>query len=175
MGPGGTLGDMTFLPVTTPDSRGPEASNAVRRHLDAHGGTLTPVLAALLGHLPSFDAYTRWYELRDALVPFLGERAVALVCYAVADEKGCDAAVAEFGRPLVDSGENPDDPQVTETERLVLDWVRLIARDPAAVPDEVVTRVEAALSPQLRLQLVALVGQLVATTVVIAAGRIPTA
>lgn len=163
---------MTFLPPTTEATRGPEATEAARRHLEAHGGTLTPALAALLAHVPSFEAYTAWYDLRDDLVPFLGERAVALVCYAVADEAGCEVAAAEFRGPLADGGENPDDPQVTETERLVIDWARQVARNASGVPDDMTARLEGALSPQLRLQLVAFVGQLVALNVFLAAGRV---
>lgn len=163
---------MTFLPPTTEATRGPEATEAARRHLDAHGGTLTPGLAALLAHVPSFQAYTAWYGLRDDLVPLLGERAVALVCYAVADESGCAVAAAEFRGPLAENDENPDDPQVTETERLVIDWARQVVRDPSGVPEEMTARLEASLSPKLRLQLVAFVGQLVALTVFLAAGHV---
>ena len=65
-------------------------------------------------------------DLRDQLVPFIGERAVALLSYALADAAGAESA-AGFRDSLVAAGEDPDNPQVTEAEQLLIDW----ARDPS--------------------------------------------
>ena len=101
------------------------------------------------------EAFRSWYALKDDVEPYIGERAVSLFCYAVSEAAGGAAPTAYFRRLLVESGDDPDDPVVTETERLLLDWGRLMASTPHAVPADVAARVEAAFSPALRMLLVA--------------------
>ena len=164
---------MTFLPITAYDDLGPEGKAASDRHLEVHGGTITPMKATLLSHVPSFVAYMEAHTLRDALVPFIGERAVTLFCYAISDENDCLVCYTFFRRILIDSGEDPENPQVTEAEQLLIDWGRLIASDPSGIPDEFYAQLERAFNPQLRVLLVAFAGQMVATNVFATVGRIP--
>ncbi|MDZ4046001.1 MAG: hypothetical protein U1E32_09525 [Rhodoglobus sp.] len=164
---------MTFLPMTTDASRTPEQRAAAERHVELHGGRITNMKATLLSHVPSFTAYMEWYTLRDELVPFIGERAVSLFSYAISDENDCLVCSVFFRRILIDNGEDPDNPQVTEAEQLLIDWGRLIARDPAGIPDEFYARLERAFSPQLRVLLVAFAGQMIATNLVNTVGRVP--
>lgn len=111
--------------------------------------------------------------LRDAVVPYIGERAVSLFSYAISDENDCLVSSVFFRRKLIDNGEDPDRPQVTETEQLLIDWGRLIASDPSNIPAEFHARLEAAFQPQLRQLLIALAGQVVATNLRNTVGRIP--
>ena len=80
---------MTFLPLPQYDDLGPEAKAAADRQVELHGGRITNMKATLLSHVPSFTAYMEWYTLRDALVPYIGERAVSLFSYAISDENDC--------------------------------------------------------------------------------------
>jgi hypothetical protein len=113
-----------------------------------------------------------WNTLRDELVPYIGERATSLFAYAIADES--DSVITEvFRKVLVESGENVDDPQVTEAEQLLMDWGRLIAREPSAIPDEMYARLEASFNPKLRLILVAFAAQTIAAAVFTTVGRVP--
>lgn len=164
---------MTFLPITTYDELGPEARAASDRQIELHGGRITNMKATLLSHVPSFTAYMEWYTLRDALVPFIGERAVSLFSYAISDENDCLVCSVFFRRILIDNGEDPDNPQVTEAEQLLIDWGRLIASNPTGIPDEMYARLEKAFTPQLRVLLVAFAGQMVATNLVNTVGRVP--
>ena len=95
------------------------------------------------------------YALRDELVPFIGERAVSLFSYAISDENDCLVCSVFFRRILIDNGEDPDNPQVTEAEQLLIDWGRWIVRDPGGIPDEFYGRLEEAFNPQLRVLLLA--------------------
>ena len=113
-----------------------------------------------------------WNTLRDELVPYIGERAASLFAYAIADA-GDSALTDVFRKVLVDSGENVDDPQVTEAEQLLMDWGRLIAKAPAAIPDEMYDRLEASFNPKLRLILVAFAAQTIASAVFTTVGRVP--
>jgi hypothetical protein len=164
---------MTFLPIATEETLSPEARAARDRQLALHGGRITSMKATLLSHPPSFTAYMEWYTLRDALVPYIGERAVALFSYAISDANDCLVCSVFFRRILIDAGDDPDHPQVTETEQLLIDWGVLIATDPAGIPDAFTARLEAAFSPQLRVQLVAFAGQMVATNLFNMVGRVP--
>ena len=164
---------MTFLPIASDDSLSP-AQEAARDHqLETYGGRITNMKATLLSHVPSFDTYMQWYVLRDELAPFIGERAVSLFSYAISDENDCLVCSVFFRRILIDSGEDPDNPQVTEAEQLLIDWGRLIASSPGGISDEFYSRLEAAFNPQLRVLLLAFAGQMVATNLFNTAGRVP--
>ena len=164
---------MTFLPMTTPETLSPDATAASDRQVELHGGRITNMKATLLSHVPSFTAYMEAHTLRDALVPYIGERAVSLFCYAISDENDCLICSVFFRRALIENGEDPDNPQVTEAEQLLIDWGRLIAKDPSGIPDEFYARLERAFNPQLRVLLLAFAGQMVATNIFATAGRIP--
>lgn len=164
---------MTFLPITTYEELGPEGRAASDRQLERYGGRITNMKATLLSHVPSFTAYMEWYTLRDELVPFIGERAVSLFSYAISDENDCLVCSVFFRRILIDNGEDPDNPQVTEAEQLLIDWGRLIAASPASIPDEMYERLERAFHPQLRVLLVAFAGQMIATNLFNMVGRVP--
>jgi hypothetical protein len=164
---------MSFLPITTRDELDEAAKAASDRHAELYGATPNNLDATLLGHLPSFTAYTQWFTLRDAVVPYLGERAVSLFCYAISQEYGGPIPSAFFRRALVEAGDDPESPQVTETEQLLIDWGRLIARDPHAVPDDMYERLEQTFNPKLRTLLVAFAGLMVAVNLFSTVGRIP--
>jgi len=66
---------MAFLAVHSDDELTPDAAEAAQRFLAAHPGPLSNLDRVLLGSSSVFSAYTSWFELRDELIPFLGERA----------------------------------------------------------------------------------------------------
>jgi hypothetical protein len=92
----------------------------------------------------------RWTELRDELAPYIGERVVALLAFTLAEASGSEALASHFRQALVEDGENPDDPQVTEAEQLLIDWSRIVATDPSAVSAELSARLESTFRPRLR-------------------------
>ena len=164
---------MTFLPITTHDELDDAARAASDQHVQQYGGPVTNLDATLLGHPQSFTAYTQWFALRDAVVPYVGERAVSLFCYAISDEYGGPIPSAYFRKVLVDAGDDLDAPQVTETEQLLIDWGRLLVRDPHGIPDEMYARLETTFNPKLRTLLVAFAGLMVAVNLFTTVGRIP--
>jgi hypothetical protein len=164
---------MTFLPLTSYDDLDDAARAASDRHAELTGGPANNLDATLLADLPSFTAYTQRFTLRDEVVPYLGERAVSLFCYAISQEYGGAIPTAYFRRVLTEAGDDVDNPQVTETEQLLIDWGRLIARDPHGVPDEMYARLEETFNPRLRTLLVAFAGLMVAVNLFATVGRIP--
>lgn len=164
---------MTFLPMLPDEELSPEALAAAERQVELHGGRITNMKRTLLGHVPSFDAYMEWYTLKDELVPYIGERAVSLFSYAISEANDCLICSTFFRRILIEEGDDPDNPEVTETEQLLLEWGKLIAVNPHGITDAFRVRVEAAFSPKLRLVLVAFAGLMVATNLLNTVGRVP--
>ena len=109
--------------------------------------------------------------LRDDLAPLIGERAVALFGHAISDGFG-GALAQESRRALVAGGENPDAPQVTEAEQLLIDWGRAIGHDPRSLPADLDDRLAAVFSPASRTVLVAFAARVVAANVFVSVGRV---
>ncbi len=164
---------MNFLSAVNPDGLDSESAAASQTRRDAYGAEPTHVWEALLGHLPSYRAYLTWFELRDAVAPYIGDRAVALFSYAISEANDCLVWSAYFRRSLSESGENPDNPSVTETEQLLIEWGRLIATHPASIDGDFYDRLEHAFSPTLRIALLAFAGLTIALNVVTTVGKVP--
>ena len=164
---------MNFLSAVNPDGLDSESAAASQTRRDAYGAEPAHVWEALLGHLPSYRAYLTWFELRDAVAPYIGDRAVCLFSYAISEANDCLVWSAYFRRSLSESGENPDNPSVTETEQLLIEWGRLIATHPASIDGDFYARLEHAFSPTLRIALLAFAGLTIALNVVTTVGKVP--
>ncbi len=151
---------MGFLPVPSDDQLSADAVAARNRRQDAHPGPIRPLDRALLNSVPVFEAYAGWLDVREELEPLVGERAVTLLSLAIAESCAAPYCVAEFRGALEAGGDDPDAPQVTEAERLLLDWGRAVASD--EVPADLAARVEAAFQPRTRAVLAGYAGLTIA-------------
>lgn len=82
------------------------APDDARRAADAHARDVAPLTnmkRTLLHAPPAFRALMTWYDLRDAVRPFLGERATTLFAHAVSAETDCLICSTFFRRLLVDA------------------------------------------------------------------------
>lgn len=104
-----------------------------------------------------------WEPLREKIAPFIGERAVSLLAFAVFDEVDGLEGAAYFREQLRESGTDVDEPDVTEAEGLLLRWGRLFARDAEGVPADVQAAFERTFSTELRELLVQFAALTVAT------------
>jgi hypothetical protein len=118
--------------------------------------------------------FSEWFALRDELVPFIGERAFLLFAFAICDEFGGVPSADYFRARLVETGNDVDNPQVTETEYLFLELGRLVVRNPSDIATASHPQFESAFSPHLRLLLVKFAALMVATNIVTAVGRFAT-
>jgi alkylhydroperoxidase family enzyme len=162
---------MAFLPIPPADDLSDEARSARAQLLESRG-RVSNVRAALLGHVPSFRAYLEWYNLKDELVPVVGEVGVSLLSYAISDENGDTACSLFFRQVLEGAGEDPDAAR-TGRDGLLVEFGRQLARNPHALADELYERIAAAFPPEQRVQLVAFAGLVVAINVVNTVGRVP--
>lgn len=164
---------MAFLEPLGDDELSPDAATAAQRFLATHPGPFSNLDRTLLGSASVFEAYIAWFTLRDELSPFLGERAVTLFCFAISDAYPAPYPAGFFRRELELSGDDPLDPQVTEAERLLIDWGRALGAGAASVSPALAARVEQTFQPKLRLLLTAFAGLTVAVCVVTVVGEIP--
>jgi hypothetical protein len=89
-------------------------------------------------------------DLREELVPFLGERAVTMFAFAVTDGYPAPGIAAGFRRELEEEGDDPLDPQVTEAERLLIDWGRRVGAGAASDDPALDERIAETFQPRLR-------------------------
>ena len=164
---------MTFLPMVDSDELGTDQRTDLSSERPQTAAPFGNFGATIRSHPLSLSASLQLSSLWDALVPCLGERAVSFFAYAISDENRCLLWVAHLRRILISTGEDADHPDVTETEQLLIDWGRRIARDSVEISAEFYDRLELAFQPQLRLLLVSFAGQMIATNVVSSAGRVP--
>ena len=99
--------------------------------------------------LPHDELGPRWTQLRDELAPFIGDRAVSLLTFALAEASGREALAQPARQALLADGEDPEAPQVTEAEQLLIDWARRIGSGVAVAP-ELSERLERTFTPRLR-------------------------
>jgi alkylhydroperoxidase family enzyme len=107
----------------------------------------------------------QWYPLRDAVLPFLGERLTTLFAHAVSTQTDCLICSTFFRRILIESGENPDELVLDERERTVIEYGRQLARDPNGVSDELYGRLARWLQSEQIVALTAFGGLMIATNV----------
>ncbi len=126
----------------------PEARAAHDGHLQR--ARITNMKRTLLHSVPAFDALMTWYDLRDAVQPFLGDRLTTLFAHAVSSETDCLICSTFFRRILIDSGEDPD----------------ALAITPHRVPDAVYDPVSGYFGDEQMVALTAFGALMVATNVI---------
>jgi hypothetical protein len=107
--------------------------------------------------------FPEWETLREEITPYVGERALSLLAFAVFDEADGFEGAAYFRESLRESGTDVESPEVTESEGLLIRWGRLFARDSEGIPGDVQADFEHAFNPQLRELLVNFAALTVAT------------
>jgi alkylhydroperoxidase family enzyme len=104
-----------------------------------------------------------WYDLRDEVVPILGERLTMLFAHAISAGTDCLVCSTFFRRLLIESGENPEALRLDDWEKTVVAYGRQLALDPHSVSDDLFGRLAARLAPDQIVALTAFAGLMVAT------------
>lgn len=132
----------------------------VRRH-----GRITNMKRTLLHSLPAFHALMEWYTLRDTVEPFLGARLVDLFSHAISADNDCLICSTFFRRILIEAGEQPDAPALSERDALVVEFGRRLAAPGAHVPDEIYARLAGEFTDEEVVALTAFGALMVATNI----------
>jgi alkylhydroperoxidase family enzyme len=110
-------------------------------------------------------ALMQWYDLRDEVRLFLGDRLTTLFAHAVSTATDCLVCSTFFRRTLIENGEDPDDLTLDEREKVVVDYGRSLANDPNAIPDSLYDRLSSRLGAYEIVTLTVFGGLMIATNV----------
>jgi hypothetical protein len=163
---------MSYLPITDYET----ASAAVKREYDdqiAKHGRVTNMKRTLLHSVPAFHAYMEWYTLYDLIAPFTGERALSLFSHAISTANGCLICSTFFRKILIDSGDDPDNPVLSDMEQLLIDFGRSAARDPQHISDELYSKLQARFTTEQIVLLIAFAGIMAATNLFNTVAKVP--
>ena len=144
------------------------ASDEIRAEHDRElklRGRMTNMKRILLHSPAAHRIYAEWFTLRDLLRPVLDDRAIWLVCMAIAQTLRAEIPVTFFRRALIDSGLDPEAVEVTADEELLIKFGKAVAADGNAVPDETWAGLKARYDETLLVNLTAFAGIMVATCV----------
>ncbi|MDR1787525.1 MAG: hypothetical protein LBR16_03645 [Treponema sp.] len=164
--------EKNFLPLVNYETAGQE----VKREFDdqiAKNGRVTNMKRTLLHNVSAFRVYMDWYTLYDQITPFIGERAASLFSHAISTGNHCLVCTTFFRKILLDSGDNPDAPALSDTERLLVDFGRAIGTDPNAVPQSIYDRLKAAFTDEQIVLLIAFAGIMTATNLFNNVAKVP--
>jgi alkylhydroperoxidase family enzyme len=148
----------------------------IRLAHDEHQRTtarITNMKRTLLNSLPAFDALMTWYDLRDTVQPFLGDRLTTIYAHAISAETDCLICSTFFRRILIEGGENPDTLALDPREQAVVAFGRCLATSPFTVPDETFAPIRELFNDEQVVALTAFGALMVATNVVNNALEIP--
>jgi hypothetical protein len=82
-------------------------SRAALDEIRAAHGRVTNMKRTLARAPVALRALMTWYNLRDEVVPFLGERLTTLFAHAISAGTDCLICSTFFRRLLIDSGDRP--------------------------------------------------------------------
>lgn len=163
---------MSYLPMTEYDSASEEVKHEYDDQIKKHG-RITNMKRTLLHNVPSFKAYMEWYTLYDELVGTVGERALSLFSFAISSGNDCLICSTFFRKILVDSGEDPDCPNLSETEQLLMELGTLMSTDPHNIPDEIYTALKERFSDETIVTIFAFGGLMYATNLFNTVAKVP--
>jgi alkylhydroperoxidase family enzyme len=107
-----------------------------------------------------------WYKLRDALLAFLTAREVDLFSYAISEQNKCLICSAFFRKILIDSGDNPDAPQLSQKEDLLIRYGRQCVLAPNNLDDRLFAELKHLFTEYEIVTLTAFAGLMIATNLI---------
>jgi len=152
-----------ITPIEDGDPEIKPESRAAMDEIQAAHGRVTNMKRTLARSPVALRSLMTWYDLRDEVVPFLGDRVTTLFAHAISAGTDCLVCSTFFRRLLFVAGEDPDRLRLGEWEQTVVAFGRQLAVDPHGVSDELFGRLAARLSPEQIVALTAFGGLMVAT------------
>ena len=138
---------------------------AFERHVKEYGGRITIMKATLGRSLAAFEAYMQWYPLYAEVENILGQRMASLYAHSISCAADCPLCSTFFRKIIIDSGETPDKPDLTELEKNILDFGSGIAKHKGNIADHLYNSVASKYSEGEIVVLTAFAGIMIATNV----------
>ena len=153
---------MARIPPLNAEDAKPKSRELLAEQIAGHGRA-TNMKRTLAHSPPALFALMRWYDLHAEVIAFLGKRATTLFAFAISSQTDCLICSTFFRRWLIESGEDPDDLQLDERERALVEYGRRLARDANAIPDDVFDAAARGLTSEQTVALTAFGALMVAT------------
>lgn len=151
-------------PLTTKEiSRSVEA--AFERHVLEYGGRITNMKSTLGHSLVAFKAYMEWYPLYAEVEKILGKRMASLYAHSISCAAECPLCSTFFRKIIIDSGETPEKPELTESQRDILNFGSAIAKYKGNIADHLYNTVANNFNEKEMVILTAFAGIMIATNV----------
>lgn len=138
---------------------------AFERHVQEYGGRITNMKATLGHSLIAFEAYMQWYPLYAEVEKILGKRMASLYAHSISCAADCPLCSTFFRKIIIDSGETPDKPDLSESQKDILDFGSGIAKHKGNIADRLYNSVASRYSATEMVILTAFAGIMIATNV----------
>jgi hypothetical protein len=123
----------------------PEIQDEYNRVLEKHG-SISNMKATLLHSPAASKAVLEWYTLFDKVKPVIGKRLSILFCNAISRENACTLCATYMNKEIVSGGENPEELQLDERDKAIIEFGRQLAADPNRVSDELFAKLRSYLT-----------------------------
>jgi hypothetical protein len=151
-------------PLTTKEVS-PSVKVAFEKHVQEYGGRITNMKATLGHSLSAFEAYMQWYPLYAEVEKILGKRMASLYAHAISCAADCPLCSTFFRKIIIDSGEKPEQLELTETQRDILNFGSGITKHKGNIADHLYNIVAVNYKESEMVILVAFAGIMIATNV----------
>ncbi|MDR2752679.1 MAG: hypothetical protein LBB50_00015 [Oscillospiraceae bacterium] len=161
-----------YIPMTEYETADATVRSRYEDQIAKHG-RITNMKRTLLHNVKAFDVYMEWYALAEVLETFLPHRAVMLYSYAISEGNRCLVCGTFFRKVLIDAGDDPDQPVLTEEENLLMELGFSISEDPHNIDPDLYAQLEALYNDEQRTLLFAFAGIMVATNLFNTTAKVP--
>src|SRR5687767_7069968 len=100
----------------------PPVREAFEEHVEKHRSRITNMKSTLGHSLTAFEIYMQWYPLYDEVKKILGNRLAYLFAWAISNASDCPLCTTYFRKTMIDSGENPENLELSGQEQKVMDF-----------------------------------------------------
>ena len=152
------------------------ADDAVRARYDdqiVRHGRITNMKRTLLHNVKAFDVFMEWYPMADLCKEFIGGRALSLYAYAISEGNRCLVCGTFFRKILIDAGDDPDCPVLSEEENLLMELGFSIAEDPHNIDPDIYAALKERYDEEQLVLLFAFAGMMTATNLFNTVAKVP--
>ncbi|MDR0884557.1 MAG: hypothetical protein LBN05_08140 [Oscillospiraceae bacterium] len=161
-----------LIPMTEYESAAPDVRARYEAQIARHG-RITNMKRTMLHSPKVFDVYMEWYALHDLLVPIIGARGVSLFSYAISSGNDCLICSTFFRKILIDNGDDPDHPNLTAQEQLLIDFGKAFSISPHRIPQRLYDQLQAQFTHEQQVLLIGFAGQMTATNLFNTVAKVP--
>jgi alkylhydroperoxidase family enzyme len=143
-----------------------EAKAAYDKQAAHSGGYVTNMKKTLLRNLVSYEALMQWFPLQDEAQKFIGERGIAVFCYAISEQNDCLLCSVYFRRELKELGYDIDNLSFSDSELLLERFGRALAKDANGIKDELFSELKRVFSEEEIVVLTSFAALMIATNLI---------